>query len=64
MDSFILALRRFKLRRGQSKTIWSDNGANFVGTNRELKSIFSELNQSKISSILIKQKIVWKFNPP
>ena len=37
---------------------------NLVGANRKLKNISSDLNQSKISSTLISQKIVWKFNPP
>ena len=64
MDSFILALRRFIARRGQPKTISSDSGTNFVGANKELKTILSELNQSKISSTLINQKIARKFNPP
>ena len=63
-DSFILALRRFIARRSQPKTIWSDNGTNFVSVNKELKNILSELNQNKISSTLINQKIAWKFNPP
>ena len=63
-DFFILALQRFTARRGQPKTIWSDNGTNFVGANKELKTILSELNQSKISSTLINQKTAWKFNPP
>ena len=63
-DSFILALRRFIARRSQPKTIWCDNGTNFVSVNKELKNILSELNQNKISSTLINQKIAWKFNPP
>ena len=44
--------------------MWSDNGKNFIGANKELKTILSELNQSNISSTLINQKIAWKFNPP
>ena len=63
-DSFILALRQFIARGGQPKTIWSDNSTHFVGANRELKTILSELNQSKISSTLFNQKIAWKCNPP
>ena len=53
-DCFILAVRRFISRRGQPKTIWIDNGTTFVRTNRELKTILSELNKS---SSLINQKI-------
>ena len=40
-DSFILALRRFKARRGHPKSIRSDNGSNFVGAERELKDALS-----------------------
>ena len=35
-DSFILALRRFMARRRTVRSIWSDNGANFVGARNEL----------------------------
>ena len=35
-DSFINALRRFMVRRGQPDKIFSDNGTNFVGTERVL----------------------------
>jgi len=37
-DYFLLALRRFIARRGQPETIWSDNGTNFVGVEKELKN--------------------------
>ena len=33
-DSFISALHRFTARRGDPQTIISDNGTNFVGTQR------------------------------
>lgn len=35
--SFILVLQRFTARRCQPKTIWSDNGTNVSGVNKELK---------------------------
>ena len=63
-DSFILALRRFIARRGQPNTIWSDNGTNYVGAERELRTLLAKLNQNKISSTLINKNIIWKFNPP
>ena len=36
-DSFINALRRFVGRRGLPSDIYSDNGTNFVGADREIK---------------------------
>ena len=36
INSFILALRRFLARRGVVRSIRSDNGKNFVGTQNEL----------------------------
>ena len=35
-DSFILTLRRFIARRGNVKSIWCDNGGNFVGAKSEI----------------------------
>ena len=53
-DSFILALRRFKARRGHPKSIRSDNGSNFIGAERELKEALSKLDQKKIINELNK----------
>ena len=36
-EAFIAALRRFIARQGYPTLIWSDNGTNFVGANREIK---------------------------
>jgi len=38
-NAFLAALRRFWSRRGISKTIYSDNGTNFVGVNRQLQEL-------------------------
>lgn len=63
-DSFIHALRRFIARRGQIKTLRSDNGTNFIGAERELKRAIAEWNVSKIEDHLKQQGIQWMFNPP
>ncbi|XP_057291781.1 uncharacterized protein LOC130614338 [Hydractinia symbiolongicarpus] len=63
-DSFILALRRFISRRGNPKTITSDNGTNFVGPDRELRELVTNLNETKLQKELTKNSIEWKFNPP
>lgn len=63
-DSCINAIRRFICRRGQVKEIRSDNGTNFVSTNRELKNALKELNQSKFQKSLSNSGIKWTFNAP
>ena len=66
-DSFILALRRFLSTRGKVRTIRSDNGRNFVGTNNEFKKALSEMDDSMIKSFLLSETcdwITWEFNTP
>ena len=63
-SSFLMAFRRFTGRRGKPKAVYSDNGTNFIGADRELKSALKEWNQSVIHHSLLQQHIDWHFNPP
>ena len=63
-DSFILALRRFKARRGQVKSIYCDNSTNFKGAERKLKQALSKLDENSVEKYLLESLIGWKFNPP
>jgi len=58
-SAFIATLRRFSARRGKPATIWSDNGTNFVGAQREL-AIYTK----NIEAQLANEGINWRFNPP
>ena len=59
-----MCLRRFIARRGKPTVIYSDNGTNFVGANRELRECISAWNQNNIESVLSQDGIQWVFNPP
>ena len=63
-DSFLLALNRFMARRGKPKTIWTDNGTNFIGSERELSILLKDVNQAKIENSLVNKGVTWKCNPP
>ena len=65
-DSFICALRRFMSRRGQVRTIISDQGRNFIGAKRELKKELQKLldDGSRMDYEALKHGINWKLNPP
>ena len=63
-DSCILALRRFIGQRGLPREIYSDNGKNFHGTDRELKKVLEEISQERILQELSPKGINWCFNPP
>ncbi|XP_028317687.1 uncharacterized protein LOC114472566 [Gouania willdenowi] len=56
--------QRFVARRGQVKLIRSDNGTNFVGTERELREAVQAMDKAKIQSTLVTKGITWLFNPP
>jgi len=63
-DSCINALRRFISRRGQVSHIRSDNGTNFVGTERELRETLAAVNHQKIQKALLQSGVKWSFNTP
>ena len=46
-DSFILALRRLIAKCGNVRSIYSDNGSNFIGAERELRKAYEEMNDDK-----------------
>ena len=48
-------LRRFIARRGNVKSIWCDNGGNFVGAKSEIAKCIKEVDQNKIREFLLKQ---------
>ena len=64
-DDFILVLRCFIGRRGKPSRIYSDNGKNFVGAERELREALQELDRSNtVHNFLQQSSIEWHFIPP
>ena len=65
-DTFILTLRRFIGRRGNIRSLHSDNGTNFIGAERELRQALKELDHEKIKVFLnnLGSDWCWKNNPP
>lgn len=65
-DSFMAALRRFVARRGEITDMYSDNGTNFVKTNRILDELFATEKQqfeTTFFNTLCQLKINWHFAP-
>lgn len=59
-DSAIMALRRMIARRGCPAQLWSDNGTNFHGAERELRDAIFAATAEEAS----KKMIDWRFIPP
>ncbi|KAJ7992610.1 hypothetical protein DPEC_G00280470 [Dallia pectoralis] len=62
-DSFLMAFRRFIARRGTPSEIFSDQGTNFRGGERELHEAFKDLSPD-LQAQLAGQKVSFHFNPP
>jgi hypothetical protein len=61
----LAALRRFVARRNLPHTIFSDNGTNFVGCNKELRAFLrSQEHQTEFHNFCSNNSVEWKFNPP
>ena len=63
-SSFLMAFHRFAARRGRPSVIFSDNGTNFVGAERELKDALKSWDKTVLQDVMLKQQIKWHFNPP
>ncbi|XP_072162003.1 uncharacterized protein [Bemisia tabaci] len=67
-ESFIAALDRFTSRRGLCQEMYSDNGTNYVGAERQLNELYKILEEgdewAKIKSQLAERQITWRHSPP
>ena len=60
-SSFMQAFTRFIGRRAKPSEIWSDNGSNFIGAERELRADVQRLD---VHNAMLKHNVNWHFNPP
>lgn len=66
-EAFIAALRRCIARRGKISKIYTDNGTNFVKSNRLLKELSdeeAEIFENELHEENVKLGVKWKFSPP
>lgn len=63
-DSFLNAFRRFTARRGVPKTMFSDNGTNFIAAETELKQAWAKHRAETLYRFTAQKCIEWRFNPP
>lgn len=66
-NAFLAAYKRFTARRGKCAHMFSDNGTNFVGADRELSSLLQSAitdNNSVIARHFASDGTDWSFIPP
>jgi len=63
--AFIGALKRFISRRGKVVNMYSDNGRNFVGADKELKDLFNSTRfNEELQQVATAERLTWHFIPP
>lgn len=64
--AFLAAFKRFVLRRGRCATLLSDNGNNFKGADKELRSMFRRASEfyKDCGARLAEDGTEWQFIPP
>ena len=63
-SSCVMGVDQFVFRWGTPAIIWSDNGTNFIGAEKELRDCIEKWNTLNIAAELPHQSIKWRFNPP
>lgn len=67
-EAFIGCLKKVFARRRKANKIYSDNGTNFVGANKQLKELEQLFNSTshkqKVTQFLDSERITWKFSLP
>ena len=62
-SSCVMGEEWFVSRRGTPAMIWSDNGTNFIGAEKELREGIEKWNKINIAAEIEHKGIKWRFNP-
>ena len=62
-SSCVMVIERFVSRRGTPSIIWSDNGTNLVGAEKELLLCIKNWN-AEVPLSLVRKGLKWKYNSP
>ena len=63
-DSFLNAFYRMASRRGLPDEVYSDNGTNSIGADRELQALLAQVEGHAIKESVANKGVKWHFNPP
>ena len=63
-SSCVMGVERFVSPRGTPAVIWSDNGSNFIGAEKELRESIEKWNVVNFAVKLAHKGIKWRFNTP
>lgn len=63
-DSCIMAIRNFAALRGTPLELFSDQGTNFIGSDRELREALQKIDNDKLFKEFTTPNTKWTFNPP
>ena len=61
-EKFLMALRRFVSIRGYPPKLYSDNGAQLVAANKELKKVAKDLDSKSLQQFGVTQGLKWIFS--
>ena len=61
--SCVMGVERFVSRRDTTAMIWSDNGTNFIGAEKELRECMEKWDTLNIATELAHKGFKWRFNP-
>jgi hypothetical protein len=62
-SSCVMAIRRMTARRGAIRNMFSDNGTNLRGANRELREAIEQMDTIEFYDELVKRQMQWHFIP-